>query len=303
MKVKTSYQLNKGDFVTILSPAKALAPNENINELKSYLENWGLNVIISSNCTNSLGYYSGSIEERLNDFTEALENPKVKAIFCCCGGFGSIHLIEYLAPLIKKNPKWIIGFSDICNLHAICVNSNILSIHASMGSALYSNEANLKASAYIRDILFGKRISYNIDSHPLNRQGIVTGKLIGGNLATLSNLINTPFDILSNADILFLEDIHEPIYKVERIFYNLRLSGVLKRLKGLIVGQFTDYREPDANGDTMYGMIRCMIEPYDFPVCFGFPIGHIDGNLPIIEGATATLNIAQYGVKLEFLHA
>lgn len=292
--------LIKGDKIAIVSPASAVKP-EYIDGACRVLEQWGFTPVPSAHCRNNNGYYSGTLEERLADFREALLNPEIKAILCSRGGYGTVHLAEHItADELRDNKKWIIGFSDISVLHAMCHNAGIPSIHSSMAKHLALFGTEDKSNEALYDILTGKLPSYTLPSHPFNREGCVTSEIIGGNLAVLSGLIGTEYDLFLPDKILFIEDIAEPIYKVERILYNLRLSGVLSRLKGLIVGQFTDYREPDANGDTMYGMIQRMIAPYNFPVCFDFPVGHIDGNLPIIEGAMATLNITKNKVELDF---
>ena len=293
--------LQKGDKIAIVSPASAIRP-EYIDGACRVLEQWGFVPVPGEHCRNSNGYYSGTIHERLADFHDALLNPDIKAILCGRGGYGTVHLTQSITPsLIADNPKWIIGFSDISVLHAICYKAGVASIHSSMARhlALFGHDDSCSLS--LLHILSGSMPSYSIPSHPFNRFGSVEGEIVGGNLAVLSALVNTPIDLLLPDKILFIEDIAEPIYKVERLLYNLRLSGVLPRLKALIVGQFTDFREPDANGDTMYRMIQRMVEPYNFPVCFNFPVGHIDGNLPIIEGATVSLSITSSLSSLEFL--
>lgn len=293
--------LQKGDKIAIVSPASAIRP-EYIDGACRVLEQWGFVPVPGEHCRNSNGYYSGTIHERLADFRDALLNPDIKAILCGRGGYGTVHLTQSITPsLIADNPKWIIGFSDISVLHAICHKAGVASIHSSMARhlALFGHDDSCSLS--LLHILSGSMPSYSIPSHPFNRFGSVEGEIVGGNLAVLSALVNTPIDLLLPDKILFIEDIAEPIYKVERLLYNLRLSGVLPRLKALIVGQFTDFREPDANGDTMYRMIQRMVEPYNFPVCFNFPVGHIDGNLPIIEGATVSLSITSSHSSLEFL--
>ena len=292
--------LKKGDKIAIVSPASAVKP-EYIDGAVTILEEIGFVPVLGKHCRNSIGYYSGSVEERVSDFREALHNPEIKAILCGRGGYGTVHLSDFITlEELSNNPKWIIGFSDISVLHAMCYKAGIKSIHSSMAKHLALFGVDDICTKALFNLLSGKPQNYTIPSHSFNRNGIVTGEIVGGNLAVLSGLVGTKYDLLLPNKILFIEDISEPIYKVERILYNLRLSGVLPHLKGLIVGQFTDYREPDANGETMYGMISQMVAPYDYPVCFNFPVGHIDGNLPIIEGATAKLIVGETESTLEF---
>ena len=293
--------LKKGDKIAIVSPASAIRP-EFIDGACRVLNQWGFVPVPGEHCRNSNGYYSGTIHQRLADFRSALHDPDIKAIFCGRGGYGTIHLTDFITPReLADHPKWIIGFSDISVLHALCHKAGMASIHSSMARHLALFGADDSCSMALLDILSGRMPSYSIPSHPFNRFGSVKGEIVGGNLAVLGALVHTPFNLLLPDKILFIEDIAEPIYKVERFLYNLRLSGVLPQLKALVVGQFTDYREPDANGDTMYRMIQRMVEPYKFPVCFNFPIGHIDGNLPIIEGATVSLSVTSTHSSLEFL--
>ena len=294
--------LTPGDRVAVVSPSGALDP-ELIDEACETLRKWRLVPVVGEYAKGKYVRFAGTDQQRLQDLQWAMDDPTISAILCGRGGYGTIHLTDFISTNeLKINPKWIIGFSDISALHAMCHRAGIASIHSSMAKQLALFGTDNHCNKALRNILTGQLPSYTTPSHPFNRMGSVTGEIVGGNLAVLSGLIGTEYDLLLPDKILFIEDIAEPIYKVERILYNLRLSGVLQRLKGLIVGQFTDYREPDANGDTMYGMIRRMIEPYDYPVCFDFPIGHIDGNLPVIEGATASLNITPHEAKLEFLH-
>lgn len=293
--------LHTGDKVAIVSPASAVRP-EYIDGACRMLESWGYMPVAGKHCKGKHGYYSGTLEERLCDFKTALHNPEIKAILCGRGGYGTVHLTEYISTEeLRDNAKWIIGFSDISVLHAMCNHAGIASIHASMAKHLTLFDGNDKCNIALQGILAGNLPTYSTMPHEFDRTGTATGEITGGNLAVLGGLVGTKYGIFKPGKILFIEDIGEPIYKVERLLYNLRLSGILPQLKGLIVGQFTDFTEPNSNGETMYGMIREMVAPYDYPVAFNFPIGHIDNNHPIIEGATATLNITENKTSLSFL--
>ena len=260
----------------------------------------GFQPVVSTHCKGQCGGYSGTIEQRLADFLEALHNPEVKAILCSRGGYGVVHLLEYLsADDIAENAKWLIGFSDISALHAAMVASGVASIHASMAKHLTQFGVDDEATVALFNILQGKLPTYQTPSHAFNKPGTASGTLTGGNMAVLCGLLDTDFDLLSRGDILFIEDVGEEVYKIERMLYNLRLSGVLPMIKGLIVGRFTDYRNPDGNGDSMEQMVKRMVEPYDIPVAFDFPVGHVDENMPLIEGAQVTLTVADT-VTLQF---
>ncbi len=291
--------LTKGDKIAIISPASHILP-EYVDGACQAIAQMGFQPVVSTHCKGQCGGYSGTIEQRLADFLEALHNPEVKAILCSRGGYGVVHLLEYLsADDIAENAKWLIGFSDISALHAAMVASGVASIHASMAKHLTQFGVDDEATVALFNILQGKLPTYQTPSHAFNKPGTATGTLTGGNMAVLCGLLDTDFDLLSRGDILFIEDVGEEVYKIERMLYNLRLSGVLPMIKGLIVGRFTDYRNPDGNGDSMEQMVKRMVEPYDIPVAFDFPVGHVDENMPLIEGAQVTLTIADT-VTLQF---
>ena len=291
--------LTKGDKIAIISPASHILPDY-VDGACNAIAQLGFQPVVSNHCKGQCGGYSGTIEQRLADFIEALHNPEVKAILCSRGGYGVVHLLEYLsADDIAENAKWLIGFSDISALHAAMVASGVASIHASMAKHLTQFGVDDEATVALFNILQGKLPTYQTPSHAFNKPGTATGTLTGGNMAVLCGLLDTDFDLLSRGDILFIEDVGEEVYKIERMLYNLRLSGVLPMIKGLIVGRFTDYRNPDGNGDSMEQMVKRMVEPYDIPVAFDFPVGHVDENMPLIEGAQVTLTVADT-VTLQF---
>ena len=291
--------LTKGDKIAIISPASHILPDY-VDGACNAIAQLGFQPVVSTHCKGQCGGYSGTIEQRLADFLEALHNPEVKAILCSRGGYGVVHLLEYLsAEDIAENAKWLIGFSDISALHAAMVASGVASIHASMAKHLTQFGVDDEATVALFNILQGNLPTYQTPSHAFNKPGTASGTLTGGNMAVLCGLLDTDFDLLSRGDILFIEDVGEEVYKIERMLYNLRLSGVLPMIKGLIVGRFTDYRNPDGNGDSMEQMVKRMVEPYDIPVAFDFPVGHVDENMPLIEGAQVTLTVADT-VTLQF---
>ena len=291
--------LTKGDKIAIISPASHILPDY-VDGACNAIAQLGFQPVVGNHCKGRHGGYSGTIEQRLADFLEALHNPEVKAILCSRGGYGVVHLLEYLsADDIAENAKWLIGFSDISALHAAMVASGVASIHASMAKHLTQFGVDDEATVALFNILQGNLPTYQTPSHAFNKPGTASGTLTGGNMAVLCGLLDTDFDLLSRGDILFIEDVGEEVYKIERMLYNLRLSGVLPMIKGLIVGRFTDYRNPDGNGDSMEQMVKRMVEPYDIPVAFDFPVGHVDENMPLIEGAQVTLTVADT-VTLQF---
>lgn len=279
--------LSKGDTIAIVSPASIIDPTL-VERAGATLKLLGYNVRVMPHALGANGSYSGSIEERLEDMTAALLDNEVRAILCSRGGYGCVHLLDRLAALdLSADPKWIIGFSDVSALHALMASRGIVSIHGSMAKALALYPHNSPFNAMLLDMLGGKRPALEFPVHKYNRNGTATGILSGGNLAVLQALIDTPYDIFSDR-ILFIEDVAEPIYKVERILYQLRLSGRLNRLKGLIIGRFTLY-QADKNFNDIYDMMAPLLEGLHIPVAFDAPIGHIRENMPVLHGATATL--------------
>ncbi len=292
--------LRPGDRIAIVSPASAVDPAF-VAGAADVIRDLGMIPVIAPHALGHDGSYSAPAGQRLDDITAAFTDPSVRAILCSRGGYGTVHLLDSLSRLpLRDDPKWVIGFSDISALHALMSHAGIASIHGPMAKHIAMGLSHPPVKALF-DIIYPqqnqsgtKTVTLTLPSHRLNREGTATGKLVGGNLAVLADLIATPCDLLQPDTILFIEDIAEPIYKVERILYQLRLTGVLKSLRGLVVGQFTDYR-PDRNHASMEDMIAAMIRDYDYPVAFDAPIGHVDGNMPVIESVTARLTVSATG--------
>lgn len=289
-KFKAPAPLKPGDTIAICSPAGPVKA-EYVHDAASVLEQQGWKVLIMPNALGNHGNYAGTDAERLDDLRKALTDPKVRAVLCSRGGYGVVHLLEELDRIkLADDPKWIIGFSDISALHAYATRHGVMSIHGSMAShiALGADDPD---NAALFAILRGERPAYTFPAcSKYDRLGIATGRIIGGNVAVLADLIGTRFNVVEKDTLLFIEDVSEPIYKIERILYQLRISGVLGSLKGLLVGQFTEYK-PDKSYQTMYDMIADMVKPYTYPVAFDVPIGHVDHNIPVIENAIATLKV------------
>lgn len=280
-----------GDRIAIVSPASVIKP-EFVNGAITALESQGWQTYVSTHALGRSGSYSGTIQQRKADLTAALIDPTIRAIVCSRGGYGMVHLLDdNLIELIRSYPKWIIGYSDISALHAAASRAGVESLHASMCKQLATHNANNFCNQSLFNILRGATPQYTAPHHRYNTQGCSQGRLVGGNLAVLSALIATPYDMLDTPDcILFIEDIAEPIYKVERILYQLRMSGRFSCIKGLIIGQFTEY-QADRNYNNMYDMIHDMTVDLNIPLAFNFPIGHIDDNIPLIVSRNVTLTV------------
>lgn len=291
--------LVKGDSIAIVSPASKI-DGALIDGACRTIESWGFNPVPGRFCKCEAGSFSGSIEQRLSDFTDAFNNKDIRAVLCARGGYGTVQLLEQLTKEIwLADPKWLIGFSDISVLHAASFHAGVVSLHASMCKCL-AEQTESESARRLLEILTGTKPEYVVEGEKRNREGSATGMICGGNMAVLSGLLSTPYNLLGEGEILFIEDVAEPIYKVERMLYSLRLNGTFDRIKGLIVGQFTEY-DPSRDYTEMYDMIEDMTDGYGFPVAYNFPVGHVDKNLPLIEGADVTLDVGKNEVRLKFL--
>ena len=285
-----------GDRIAIVSPASIIRP-QTVHAAIPVLRDQGWEVVTGRNTFNRWGTYAGTDAERLADLSEALTDPAVSAVLCSRGGYGVVHILDSLAALpLEDNQKWVIGFSDISALHALLTSRGIPSIHASMTEhiALGPDDPD---NAALFGILRGEGVSYILEADPRNRHGHAEGTLVGGNLSVIAGLTGTPYDVLRPGVVLFVEDVNEPVYKLERIFYNLKLAGILPRLKGLVVGQFAKC-PPDADFDSVEGMIERMVGEYDYPVAYGVPVGHVSHNIPLICGAPVVLDVAPDSVRI-----
>lgn len=292
--------LQPGDKISIVSPSgkidKALLAGT-----RECLKSWGLNPVMGRHAGSASGTYAGTVRNRVGDFQAAMNDEKVRAIFCSRGGYGAVHLIDKLDfTQFAQSPKWLIGFSDITALHCLFQQRGYASIHAPMGRHLSVEAEDDLSSLYLKEMLFGNYPSYKVKPHKLNRGGCVKGILRGGNLSVYNGLRGTPYDIPSENTVLFIEDVGERPHCVERIIYNLKLGGVLDKLAGMIIGQFTEYEEDKSLGKELYGALAYILKEYDFPVSFGFPTGHVTYNLPMICGAEVTFEVSKKEVKLAY---
>ena len=293
--------LKLNDKVAIVSPAGNISPIHVKNTI-DILQEWGLEVETAENALSNTGRFSGFVEQRLHDLQTAMDDPDVKLIFCSRGGYGTIHLLDKLDFRgIKENPKWLIGFSDITALHSTLQSHGIMSIHGPM-TKHFSEEGNSNLSVlYTKAAISGKDLDYTIPvEYPfLNREGKATGTLFGGNLSVYTSLLGSKYNKIPRNGILFLEDIGEEPYRIDRMIYQLKLSGVFNKIKGLIVGQFTNYVEDNKMYGSLYESIYSAVKEYNFPICFGFPVGHTKINLPMIMGGNTTLTVNKKSVLLK----
>lgn len=281
--------LKKGDKIGIVAPAGKIDP-EIVRKAKDILTSWGLEVVLGKHVLSSHFYFAAKDEDRREDFQHMLDDPEIKAILCARGGYGVTRIIDQLNfEVFKKNPKWIIGFSDITALHShIHTNFGVQSLHAPMAKGL--GEKNLAEN--LRKTLFGEQPEYTWKGNEENRKGKAKGILTGGNLSLLCNLIGTPSDIKTNGKILFIEEIGENLYRIDRMMVQLMRAGKLEGLAGLLIGGFTDLPdEAQEFGRGYRKIILNAVKAFDYPVAFDFPAGHQDENYTLVMGAEVSLEI------------
>ncbi len=298
--------LHEGDKVVILSPSSKIDKAFLKGAVKR-LTSWGLHPVLARHAGSSHGTYAGTVGQRLEDLQAAMDDPDTRAILCSRGGYGAVHLVGKLDfSRFRESPKWLIGFSDITALHNLWQREGFASLHAPMARHLTVEPEDDFCTQALHDILTGAAATpagcfgYTCEPHKLNRRGTAEGTLRGGNFAVFNGLRGTPYDIPADGTVLFIEDVGERPHAIERMMYNLKLGGVLERLSGLIIGQFTEYEEKKQLGKELYGALAELVKEYDYPVCFNFPVGHVPMNLPLINGAPVRLDVDRKGVKLTF---
>jgi muramoyltetrapeptide carboxypeptidase len=293
--------LKKGDTIGMVCPAGYM-PMEKMKTCIEVLQrDWGFRVKKGKTLGSGVNYFSGTDAERLADIQEMMDDPEVKAVLCARGGYGVGRIIDQIDfRHFRKHPKWLIGFSDITVLHAhIHTRYHIATLHAPMAGAFQDGGFNNEFVQSLRKSLLGKKAVYEAAVHPFNHPGKVSGVLVGGNLALLSHLVGTASDLRTKGKILFVEDVGEQLYNIDRMFYQLKRSGKLDKLAGLVIGGFTDCKDTDRTfGKTAYEIIHDLVKEYTYPVCYGFPVSHEKENYALKVSGTYTLSVSRNKVKL-----
>lgn len=285
--------------IQIIAPSGAIDPSL-VHAAAQRLQSWGFDVQIGAHALSQYGRFSAPPTARLADLNAALHSD-ADYILCARGGYGLAQIIDQVELPESKSPI-IIGFSDITALHCLMGHANRPSIHGAMCKAFASDtEADNRSTEALRKLLLDEPLRYQLPTHPLNRMGEAQGCLRGGNLSILYSLQGSPFACpISRGDILFIEDIGEHPYAIDRMMQNLRLSDILSRIGGLIVGQFSDYEEDPRMPYSVYEGIREMAEPYDYPVWFDFPSGHTDFNMPLLLNSPCQMQVCSTECLLTF---
>ena len=293
--------------IRIISPSGVIEPSY-IDGAHARLRAWGYKVSEGAHARNAYGRFAGTDEERLSDLIDALNDPTVDIILCSRGGYGLQRIIDRVPPITKP----IIGFSDITALHQLSALSHQPSVHGIMCKHITTLPEESEPIQAMKKLLSGETLEYRWTAHPLNREGNATAPIIGGNLSVLYGLQATPYglsSVISNfkfqisndqKPLLLIEDICERHYHIDRMIRNLRMSGVLENLSGLIVGQFTDCEDDELMNQSVYETIREAVEDYDYPVVFNAPVGHVEKNMPLWLGTTAYLSVTPEGVLLHY---
>jgi muramoyltetrapeptide carboxypeptidase len=288
--------LKKGDKIAITCPAKALKTP--LTDAIKLLESWELEVVLGKTIDAEFHQFAGTDELRTQDFQQFIDDDSIKAIIAARGGYGCIRIVDTInwKPLLKQ-PKWIIGFSDITIFHLQLQSLGLQSIHGQMPSTIPdSTSAGILS---LEQALFGEKISYQIPQHPFNKAGKGKGVLIGGNLSLIAASVGSNHDFDFSNHILFIEDVGEYPYIIDRMVRTLDRAGKLKNLAGLIVGGFTNMKINDIPfGYSTIEIIKLVTQKYDFPICYNFPAGHLPNNLSLVFGGEVKLEVSDNEVSL-----
>lgn len=293
--------LEKGDKIGIISPAGKIEP-EKVGIAVTMLERLGLKVVLGKHVFDEYHQFAGRDLNRLKDFQQMLDDPEIKAILCARGGYGCVRILEHVDfDLFLRKPKWIIGYSDITVFHSY-LNSilDVESLHSVMPINFIDDETG-KSVETLFSALMGEFEDYKIQPHELNRLGVAEGELIGGNLSILYSLRGTNMDFETHGKILFIEDVGEELYHLDRMMHNLRMGGKLSELQALVVGGFSGMKEGDPKfGTSTYEIINEAVESYTYPVVYDFPAGHINNNWTLPLGRYVKIAVDEKEVSFNW---
>ena len=294
--------LQAGNTVGVLAPASKVSYEDCVPGLQILRHDWNLNVIECPTLWSDHYQYAGTDQQRRDDLQGLLDDPEVKAILMARGGYGCSRILDQLDfTKFQKSPKWLVGFSDLTVLLSHVQSLGHAAIHGPMVKTM-ANPGGEEALQTLRKAVFGGTLDYTVPSHYLNRTGKANGRVTGGNLCLLAHLLGSKSAVDMGGTLLFIEDIGEYLYNIDRMMIQLKRAGLLQNLAGLIVGQFTDVRDNPAPvfGKTAYDIIAEHVQAYDFPVCFDFPAGHVPDNRTLPVGMSATLEVGPEDVRLVY---
>ncbi|GEC79382.1 S66 peptidase family protein [Flavobacterium aquatile] len=297
-KMITPPYLKKGDTIAIVATARKNI-DDNLKPAISWLKNWGIEVVIGSTIGLDNNQLAGTDEQRAADFQAQLDNPNIKAIWCVRGGYGTVRMIDLLDfTKFKQSPKWIVGFSDVTVLHSHLNTMGYQSIHGIMP---VSSKASEEAKETLRKALFGEHLEYKVPCENMNRLGTAKGELVGGNLSILYSLFGSPSAIDCSDKILFIEDLDEYLYHIDRMMMNLKRNGCLESLKGIIVGGMTKMNDNEVPwGKNALEIIDDVTKNYNIPIIYNFPAGHMADNRALIFGKQVSMEVNDLESKVVF---
>lgn len=296
--------LRPGDKIAIVAPARSFTLAR-LEPCLNSLKQWGFEPVFGPNLFSQQHQYAGTDAQRLSDLQWALDDPAIKAVLCARGGYGTLRILDGLdLKGIKKHPKWVIGFSDITALLVRLYNEGIQSLHAPMSISFdgsTGDERSIHALRLILETGKGPGIHYTPEREELIKPGKAKGRLLGGNLSILSQLLGTPTDFKTAHTLFFLEDLSEYLYHIDRMMVHLKRAGKMEKLAGLMVGGMTEMKDNDTpfGKDAEQIVLEAAAEGY--PICTGFPVGHWPQNMPLIVGAEAELEVTHTSVTLSYL--
>jgi len=300
MNTKQPQSLQRGDLVAIVTTARKI-DREDIQKAIELIESWGLNAVVGKTIGKADHQFGGTDADRISDFQETMNNDAIKAIWCARGGYGTVRIIDALDfSKFLTNPKWVVGFSDVTALHSHLHNLGVHTIHGLMPITVESSTP--EAIDSLKNALFGDAIKHDIPCESQNKYGKGEGKLVGGNLSMLYSLLGSNSAIKTDAKILFIEDLDEYLYHVDRMMMNLKRNGYFNNLKGLIVGGMTNMNDNTIPfGKTAEEIILDNIKEFNFPVCFNFPAGHLKDNRALELGRTVEFSVSKKSTTLKFI--
>jgi muramoyltetrapeptide carboxypeptidase len=289
--------LKAGDTVAIVAPSGVLKNrNAEIQNAQDLLASWGLHTVLGTHLYSDSNHFAGTDAERCADFQQAMDDPTISAIWAARGGYGTVRILDKLDyTKYKKKPKWVIGYSDITALHSQLHNEGFESIHAIMAAGITKDLKNMEETvATFKDAIFGKPLTYTLDGSEYNKVGTASGQLVGGNLTLLHTMLGSKTSIDVSGKILFIEEIGEYAYHIDRMLQSLKRAGYFDNCKGVIVGDFSKMRENTTPwGSSVEQLILDALSEYDFPIAFKMPAGHEDDNRAMIFGRNIELKVTK----------
>lgn len=296
--------LKSGDTVAIVAPSGVLKnKNDEVERAIALLKSWGLHTLVGEHVFTQNGHFAGTDKQRAADFQKALDDPKIKAIWCARGGYGAVRMLDLLDyTTFKEQPKWVIGYSDITGIHSQIHNLGYQSLHSMMCSSLPPNLADIPETiSTFKDAILGRPLSYTLQGSNYNKVGVVTAPITGGNLTLLNSMLGSETSINTAGEILFIEEVGEYAYHIDRMLQSLKRAGYFEHCKGVLVGDMSRIRKNTTQfGRTIDEIILDIVAEYNFPVAFNMPAGHEKDNRAIIFGCKVTLTVEKDQSTLVF---